>query len=539
MNFKHFLSLILITLSLSAFSSKELLTVAERTDFKETSLNKDVFAFIKKLEKTSEYIKVENIATSYYGNDIPMMIIANPMPESYQDLKNDDRMVIYIQANIHAGEIEGKEASLMFARDLLKDPNSELLKKLIILITPNFNPDGNDQISDKNRTNQNGPDAVGLRHNGMQLDINRDGLKLETPELQGLIKNVFMTWDPALTVDCHTTNGSYHEEPIAFTWQVNPNGDRELINYMRDQMMPTVNKDLKSKYDVENCYYGNFMDRTKPEKGWIFYAAAPRYLTNYIGIRNRFAILNENYVYADYKTRVMGCYYLLKTIAEYAAENASEMKAQIARADKETIARGIKPALTDSFAVQYKGQPTPEKIQIKAIEAEVYRMDNGWRRYRPTDRKRTVTVDYIADYLPTKQVKLPYAYIIDKKDKAILENLRGHGIEVKELKTDIELEVIGYKFEEIKPNERLNQGHYTNKVKGNYVKETKLFKKGSYIVKLDQRLANVAAYLLEAESEDSLLTWNYFDRYLRAQWGSRIYPYPVYKLIEPTKLNLK
>ena len=539
MNFRHFFSLILIILSLSAFSSKELLTVAERTDFKETSLNKDVFEFITQLEKTSEYIKIENIATSYFGNQVPIMIIANPMPESYKDIKNDDRMVIYIQANIHAGEIEGKEASLMFARDLLKDPNSELLKKLIILITPNFNPDGNDQISDKNRTNQNGPNAVGLRHNGMQLDINRDGLKLETPELQGLIKNVFMTWDPALTVDCHTTNGSYHEEPITFTWQVNPNGDRKLINYMRDQMMPSVNKDLKNKYDVENCYYGNFMDRTKPEKGWIFYAAAPRYLTNYIGIRNRFAILNENYVYADYKTRVMGCYYLLKTIAEYAAENAKEMKAQITRADKETIARGIKPALTDSFAVQYKGQPTPEKIQIKAIEAEVYRMDNGWRRYRPTNRKRTVTVDYIADYLPTKQVKFPYAYIIDKKDKAILENLKGHGIEVKELKTDIELEVIGYEFEEIKPNERLNQGHYTNKTKGKYVKETKLFKKGSYIVTLDQKLANVAAYLLEAESEDSLLTWNYFDRYLIAQWGSRIYPYPVYKLMEPTKLKLK
>lgn len=538
MKLKTILIILFAAITLQSYAKKDLLTIAEKSDFTSTALSTDVYKFIEQLKKSSDFIKVESIATSTYGNDIPLLILANPMPASPKDLENDDRIVVYIQANIHAGEVEGKEASLMLARDLLKDPNSEIFKKVVLLIVPNLNPDGNDQISTQNRTNQVGPaNGVGLRHNGQQLDINRDGLKLETPEFEGILNNIFNRWDPALTVDCHTTNGSYHEEAVTFTWMMNPNGDRQMINYMRDLMMPSVNTDLFKKYNIENCYYGEFIDRMNPEKGWISYASAPRYLTNYIGIRNRFSILNENYVYADYKSRVIGCYYLLKTIVEYATEHSQEMKAQIAEADRKTIERGIAPAVQDSFAIQYKGVPIPEKVTIKFIEAEYYNDENGRRRMRKTDRKRTVTVPYIADYFPSKQVKFPYAYIIDKKDKVILKNLKTHGIQVEQLKEDTEIEVTGFEFDEIKPSAKHNQGHYNNMVKGHYKVESKLFKAGTYVVRTSQKLANVAAYLLEAETEDGLLYWNYFDRYLRPQWGSRMYPYPVYKVIQATDLK--
>lgn len=540
MKLKNTLIILLLLISFQSFAQKELLTVAEQSDFNATSLSTDVYKFIEQLKDRSDFIRVENIATSTYGAEIPMLILANPMPASPQDLVNDDRIVVYIQANIHAGEVEGKEASLMFARDLLKDPNSEIFKKVILLIVPNLNPDGNDQISTQNRTNQVGPEnGVGLRHNGQQLDINRDGLKLETPEFEGILNNIFNRWDPALTVDCHTTNGSFHEEPVTFTWMMNPNGDRNLINYMRDLMMPSINKDLFKKYDVENCYYGVFIDRTNPDKGWISYASAPRYLTNYIGIRNRFAILNENYVYADYKTRVMGCYYFLKTILEYSADHALEMKTKIANADRMTIQRGNAPTVQDSFAIQYEGVAIPQKITIKAIEAELYSTENGWKRYRRTDRKRTVTVPYIADYFPTKQVKFPFAYVMDKKYKAVLKNLTTHGVNVEQLKKDTEIEVLTYVFEEIKPSKKHNQGHYNNKIKGHFKAETKFFKAGTVVIRTNQKLANVAAYLLEPETDDGLLYWNYFDRYLRPQWGSRMFPYPVYKIMNPVHLETK
>ncbi len=163
------------------------------------------------------------------------------MPESPDNLVNDKRIVIYVQANIHAGEVEGKEASLMFARDLLKDKNPEILKNVVLLICPIFNADGNEKISTPNRTNQNGPvNGVGVRYNGQFLDLNRDAMKAESPEVRGVISNVFNRWDPAVFMDCHTTNGSYHVEPVTFTWMVNPNGDNSLITYMRDKMIPEM-----------------------------------------------------------------------------------------------------------------------------------------------------------------------------------------------------------------------------------------------------------------------------------------------------------
>jgi murein tripeptide amidase MpaA len=141
------------------------LTVAEKSDFKSTSDYQDVVSFIDKLKRSSPYIRVESIGTSTEGRDIPLLIIANPLPVSPAGLVKDERIVIYVQANIHAGEVEGKEASLMFARDLLKERNPDLLKNAVVLICPLFNPDGNEQISPRNRTYQNGPvNGVGVRN---------------------------------------------------------------------------------------------------------------------------------------------------------------------------------------------------------------------------------------------------------------------------------------------------------------------------------------------------------------------------------------
>ena len=195
--------------------------------------------------ESSPLIRVESFATTTEGKKLPLLIIADPMPENPADLKNDDRIVVYIQANIHAGEVEGKEATQMLARDILNKTYPGILDDVVLLICPILNADGNDKIDTANRINQNGPvNGVGVRYNGQFLDLNRDAMKLETPEIRGVISEIFNVWDPAITVDCHTTNGSYHEEPVTFTWMMNPNGDRSLINYMRDEMMPDVSETL-------------------------------------------------------------------------------------------------------------------------------------------------------------------------------------------------------------------------------------------------------------------------------------------------------
>lgn len=536
---KKLLSMLFIFVIMTfAQNNKNFLTVAEKSNYESTSRYSDVLSFIHQLKKLSPFIKVENIARSTENYDIPMIMLANPMPKNPSDLKNDKRLVVYFQANIHAGEVEGKEAVLMLARDILSDKKSPILKDIILIITPNYNPDGNEKISTENRKHQNGPkNGVGLRHNGLMLDLNRDAMKAESPETRGLLNSIINKWDPSVIVDCHTTNGSYHVEPITFTWQMNPNGSRALINYMRDKFAPTVRTTLKNKYNTLSCFYGEFLDMMNPEKGWESYAFEPRYFVNYMGLRNRLSILIENYVYADFKSRVESCYFLLKSIIDYSIENKLEIQTIIKETDFATIQKGLNPQPADSFAVEFTCNPTPAKVDIKTYKAELLKNPQGFERYRKTDEQINVSVPYFADYFPKKNVKYPYAYLLTITDPEILNLFKIHGIEIEKLSNKTEIEVETFKISELKPSERINQGHYNNIIKGDFVKTKKTFEAGTLVIRAAQKLAPVAAYLLEPLTDDGLVKWNFFDRYLVPQWGRYFNEYPVFKVINKTEIK--
>ena len=474
----------------------DLKTVAEKSDFKSTSDYNDVRTFMDQLRKSSPYIRIENIATSVEGREVPLMIIGNPLPKSPKDIIKDKRIVVYIQANIHAGEVEGKEATLMYVRDLLRDKNPAILKNVVLLICPLFNPDGNEKISPLNRTYQNGPvNGVGVRYNGQFLDLNRDAMKAESPEVRGILTNVFNKWDPAVFMDCHTTDGSYHVEPTTFTWMVNPDGDNSLIAYMRDKMMPEISKTLSEKYKIENCFYGEFFDMMDPGKGWVLDASEPRYIVNYFGIRNRLGILNENYVYSDFKSRVMGCYYLINSLIEYIASNKSDIKSMLNDADKRTIARGENPAVSDSFAIDYKVRPSAQKVTIRTYEAEIINEANGRKNYKRTDRQKDVTVPYYIDYFPTKNVRFPFAYLLTINDPAITDLIKIHGIKLEKLSVDTKIAVQQFEITDLKGAAKLNQGHYNNTIGGKFTDATVDFPAGTIVVRTAQPLGNLAAYL--------------------------------------------
>jgi len=508
------------------------LTAAEKSNFTQTSLYAEVIDFIASLQHKSPFIKVEILAISTEGRNIPLMILGKPAPSSPLALRNDSRKVVYIQANIHAGEVEGKEASLMLARDILLGDQSYLLEDLIILIAPIYNADGNDKISPENRRNQVGPvKGVGIRYNGQNLDLNRDAIKLESPENQGLIANVLMRWDPMLLVDCHTTNGSYHKEPVTYSWPLNPNGDREVLEFVRDNLLPAVQQRLKEKYGYLSIPYGNFADYKNLEKGWRTFSHLPRFVTNYIGLRHRMAILDENYAYADFKTRVNSCYYFLLSILEYCKENANIMGKLITEADQRAIARGLKHNNSEGFAIDFEPITLKEPVNILSWELEAYSDPRSRTRLKKKDKEKTYFLPYFADFKPKKTAAFPYGYLIYPIIPEVTEKLLQHGIVVERVKEEIELEVESYYIADIKASEQAYQGHHLNTVQGTYKKEKISFPSGTIFVGTDQPLANLAAYLLEAESDDGLLVWNFFDRYIVPQWGSRQVKYPVHRLL--------
>lgn len=514
------------------------ITTAESTNYAATSTYADVLSFIRNLQKLSPLVRVETICTSTEGRNVPLLVIGKPLPQDPLALRYDKRVVVYFQANIHAGEVEGKEATLMLARDILLDPKLPYLDKVVLLIAPIFNADGNDKMDPRNRMGQVGPEkGSGVRHNGQNLDLNRDAMKLESPEMRGLVRNVLLRWDPLLLVDCHTTDGSYHEEPVTYSWPLCPNGDPALIKYMRDKMLPAVDATLEKKYGTLSIPYGDPMDFQDMEKGWQTFSHQPRFMTNYVGLRNRLSILDENYNYADFKTRVLGNYNFLKSILDYCAANAPELSRLVAAADARTVERGLAPTEADTFGLDIDVQALPEKVTVCGYEMEVTpREGSPYPQVKRTDRKKTYVMSYFADFAAKRTVRLPYAYLIPLSDTAVLDNLRQHGIAVERLTEAATLETEAFRLKEIKGAERLYQGHRTNAVKGEYAVEKREFPKGTLVVRTAQPLGRLAAYLLEPESDDGLLVWNFFDRDIVSQWGRGAQTYPVYKLYTPRSL---
>jgi len=526
--------------SAAAAQSPALLTKAEATEYKATSLHADVKAFIDGLVKLSPMVRTEIIGRTAGGFDIPALIVAAPPVSKPEQLRNDRRKVIYIQANIHAGEVEGKESVLMLARDIVTAKKPPYLDKFVLIIVPNLNADGNEKVDPRNRSYQPGPaEGVGIRTNDWNLDLNRDGMKLESPEIAAVVKNIYLPWDPILFVDCHTTDGSFHQEVVTYSWGVNPNGDPGILAFLRDVMMPAVDKIAEEKYQTLSTGYGGFQSEKEPEKGWMSLDPQPRFGTNYYGLRNRFSILIENYVFADFKTRVWGNYRFLQSILDFTSDHLEEMNKVIAEADARAARRGQNPGAEDVFGLEFDVRPTKEPLTVHAIETEVIRVEGQPRpTRRPTGKVNLYTVPYFSDFFIKRSIPFAAGYLVPVTEPAVLDLLLRHGLKVERLKDKADVEVEAFKIKENKPAERLYQGHRTNLLKGDYVKTTISFPSGTLYVSTAQPLGGLAAYLLEPESDDGLVLWNYFDKFLASSWGGggAGTNVPVFRLLKPLAL---
>ncbi len=526
-----FFVILFLTIVMNLFSS-ELLTVAEQSDYKRTSTYRDVMEFLFAAQARSDKIEIVRLTTTTEGLMVPLVVISSEAIKSPKELILSGKPAVLIMANIHAGEIEGKEATLMLIRDFVQNKDSHHLENQVVLVIPVFNADGNDKFG-KNRRD-NGPELAGTRYNGQFLDLNRDYLKLESPEVRGLVK-LFNQWDPVLVVDMHTTNGSYHREPVTYTTNVNPNGDMGLSDYMWKHFFPGAAKILKDTYGYDSVPYGNFTDRTKPEKGWRNHAFLARYGNNYAGLRNRFTVLDENYSHADFKTRVLASYGFIKSILQYSHQHIRDMEKIVKAVDintKNNYAR-------ENFVLEFENEKLFD-VTVKSYEFEIEKIKEEDRdKYPPwygdyiakkTDVHKDYTVPYYCKAVSKRSIPLPEAYILLPYQDTIIKNLQHHGIAAARIRKPFQAEVEVFKIEEIKPAQRLYQGHVFIGLKGQYVTETLTIPENSYLISMKQPLARLIPVLLEPESQDSLAAWGLFNRQLVSQWTDKPMLYPVYRL---------
>ena len=199
---KLIVTIIVIVLAAPALSAQQPLTTAEKTDYERTSLYADVMEFIYAVQKKNPLVKIVEFCVSAEGRTVPLVVLSEEGISSPYELGMTGKDAVLIQANIHAGEVEGKEASQMLIRDIAGGELAHLLENQVVLVIPILNADGNEKLSPHNRRD-NGPELAGTRANGQNLDLNRDYPKLESPEITALVE-LFNTWDPVLTVDMHT-----------------------------------------------------------------------------------------------------------------------------------------------------------------------------------------------------------------------------------------------------------------------------------------------------------------------------------------------
>ena len=489
---------------------------AERTAYLETSSHADVLAFLDSLKRLGTPIHVASLGTSPEGREIPVVVASRPLVTTPDAARRLGRPVVWVQANIHGGEVEGKEALLALLRDLslAKGPNA--LDSIVLLAVPIYNADGNEKLApqERNRSSQNGPAMIGERANGQGFDLNRDYIKAEAPETRGALA-LFAQWDPALFVDLHTTNGSYHGYALTYSPPLSPAAPWHAFE--QDTLLPELRRRVRERHGIETFPYGNFgrtwgadtlTEMTKD--GWWSYDHRPRFGTNYYGLRGRLAILSEAYSHDPFRRRVEATDAFVREILGWVGEHADDVRRRTRLADEAMTRLADSP--DDSIPV---GAALPASPPLAEVLAEVLvatgdstvtepGVPAGIRR---TGRMQTLRIPVADRFEPRKWRRLPPGYLIAPGNDSAVALLRRHGIEVRRLENSWSGSIERFEIDSVELSPRPFQGHRETTVHGHWGYASAIFHPGMWAVDVAQPLGRLAAYLLEPESEDGLVTW--------------------------------
>lgn len=498
-----------------------LLTTPERTSYQQTSTHAEVLALIDALMQRSNLIHRETLLTTPQGRDIPLLIVADPPVRSPAEAVASGKPVIAIQGNIHGGEVEGKEAIQILLRDIVIGHKAHLLENQILALVPIYNADGNDDMSADSRPSQEMSPPLAGQRTSRGLDLNRDGIAVEAVETAGLYRNLLQRWDPQLFVDMHTTNGTWHGYALTYAPSYHTAGDPQPSAYTMDRMLPAINAAVKEKFNLDLFLFGDFsLDRWPPTEFRTFHHA-PRYLTNYLGLRNRMAILSETFAHDRFYLRIYAANVFIEEILEYTRLHGAEIMRINREADERTVALATAAGLT-TRGVRYEMAPLAQPVTLRSYNHIPYLDETGAVRYvRSAEIIDIPNVSNFNRFVPVESATVPRAYLIPAALEQVVAKLQQHGITVERLQSPAQ--VTG---EEFVISSRVSQtavlnGHRNTVIEGSYRKAERVAEAGDYLVSMAQPLANLVFYLLEPRSDDGLVFWNFFDAWFdRAGLGA-------------------
>ncbi|MCH2355765.1 MAG: M14 family metallopeptidase [Pseudomonadales bacterium] len=514
-----------------------MMTVPELTNYQRTSTFAEVVAVVDALRQSSDLIHRETLLLTEDGKDVPLLVLARPPIATPAQARASGKPVIYIQGNIHGGEVEGKEASLIIMRDILFGDKQHLLDDQILVFVPIYNADGNDNMSSDARPSQELSPLMAGERQAHGYDLNRDGMAVETAETRALYLNVIQRWDPALLVDLHTTNGTWHGYSLTYAPSYHTAGDGATSAYTADVMLPAIAQSVKEKFNLDFGWYGGFDYRDWPPKELRTYHHAPRYLTNNMGLRNRMAILAETFAHDRFYKRVHAANVFVEEILEYTNTHGREMQRINAQADVRTASRLQQQTGAIENGIQFEMAPLEEPLGLLSYKYIPYTTPTGDTEFARSSE--IVTIAGVLNYNrfeATKRATVPTAYVFPAELSQVAETLTEHGIDVAVLEQDTRFEGEVFSVTGIETQAFVQNQHRNTLLQGQYRSASQQFSAGDYYVALDNRLANLIFYLLEAQSDDGLAYWNFFDSYLQSALAQNpgdaaVVDFPVFKVL--------
>jgi hypothetical protein len=494
-------------------------TTPERTDFRETSRYDDVIGFINALSKASPKIHTTNFGTTNEGRNLPLVVVG-AADASPQAVRQTGKLRVYIQGNIHGGEVEGKESAQILLRELAEGKHQDWLKTMVLLVAPIYNADGNERFALNNRGSQYGPlGGQGQRANAQGLDLNRDHMKLESPEARAVVK-LMNDYDPHVSMDLHTTNGSDHAYHLTYAPPLNPATDPSIIRLLRLEWLPRVTAMVRAKYGWDYYYYGNVTERSgdkgsPKERSWRTFDHRPRFNNNYIGLRNRFAVLSEAYAYASFRDRILATTRFVDENLNYVRDNAATIRKLVEEADKRTVVGSRLP-----LRAEFERAPELVEILLGEVTAERHPVDGHVMHLRKDVRIPEKMAEY-GTFRGTEFERVPSAYFVPPTLTDAVERLKMHGVPSTPLKSTTKLSVEEFRIEKSETAAREFEKHNERTLSGAWQSAEREIPAGTLRIDMKGPLARLAFYLLEPRSDDGLTDWNVLDEALR---DARVYP---------------
>lgn len=481
------------------FSPEEPLTPAEASGWQLTSSSQQVVDYCIDIAEMSDgRIRYETAGYTSMGKPIPMLVLGNPAPDTPEEMEKRGLSSVHINCNIHSGEVEGKEAMLIFAREAAYGYHDELLSKIVVIIVPNMNADGNDYLGHwRSETQPLGPEPHGTRFNSQGYNLNRDFVKMEGVETRAVMR-IINEWNPVLFLDAHATNGTYLSLFQTFAWGYHPNSNRELQDYNRSTFVDNVfgpqsfmqrqfgytattyaNGFTGTTYEVEPdpLIPGNVMIKedlfTEGRILWPTYSDLPRHTTNLAALGNRLVLLLEAYSYAPYYDRVKVQYASIYAAIESVANDIDNIKAIIKKFDDDEAGRKERSVFAPDVDISLDSRldSYPGEESKRAVESYVFTFeDKGPGAEYELNIKDTVDMSRPRTYYVTEQhlltpietTKMGALYIFESGVPEVAELLMRHGIEVHRLTEDVEIDD-HYRFNIQSLGEpSFYEGHYTH-----------------------------------------------------------------------------